>query len=406
MRQLTLAIGLIFSICSLAIGQPNLEKQIQTQFIMVEDGGTVTLPAGKIDIVGSLSLEGKKNVTIIGAGIDKTTLSFKGQKEGAQGIKIANSSNIVLRDFTAEDALGDLIKTQEVDGISFIKVRTEWTGRASKRNGAYGLYPVQCQNVLIDSCEAIGASDAGIYVGQSHQIVVRNSRAYRNVAGIEIENSTMADVYNNVAEGNTGGILVFDLPGLIKKGGGNVRVFDNLVQGNNYRNFAPEGNSVADVPPGTGVMVLAASDVEIFNNKIYQNRTVGTSIVSYHLLERKFDDDEYDPYAYSISIHDNEYQRGKNGKKMPTLKNRFGLLFFAKFGRKVPDIIFDGIINPAHADSDGKLKPAYQICIRNNGSAKFVNLDAEHGFEGLNHDLSVHDCMFKNLDPAQPVMRK
>ena len=97
------------------------------------------------------------------------------------------------------------------------------------------MYPVQCQNVLIDGCEAIGASDAGIYVGQSHEIIVRNSRAYRNVAGIEIENSTMADVYNNIAEGNTGGILVFDLPGLIKKGGGNVRVYNNKIRNNNYR---------------------------------------------------------------------------------------------------------------------------------------------------------------------------
>ena len=28
------------------------------------------------------------------------------------------------------------------------------------------LYPVQCQNVLIENCSAMGASDAGLYVGQ------------------------------------------------------------------------------------------------------------------------------------------------------------------------------------------------------------------------------------------------
>ena len=86
-----------------------------------------------------------------------------------------------------------------VDGISFIRVRTEWTGGVSSDNGAYGLYPVESKNVLIDSCVAIGASDAGIYVGQSENIIVKNSRAEFNVAGIEIENSYYADVFDNHA---------------------------------------------------------------------------------------------------------------------------------------------------------------------------------------------------------------
>ncbi len=377
--------------------QPMLEKKIQTQLIMVEDGGTIELPAGKIEIIGSLAMEGKKKVTIKGAGMDKTILSFKGQKEGAQGLKIANSESIILEDFTIQDALGDGIKTQEVDGISFVRIKAEWTGKASKKNGAYGLYPVQCQNVLIDECVAIGASDAGIYVGQSHQIIVRNSRAYRNVAGIEIENSTMADVYNNIAEGNTGGILVFDLPGLIKKKGGNVRIYNNTVQANNYRNFAPKGNTVADIPPGTGVMVLAASDVEIFDNQILDNKTVGTSVVSYYITERKFEDDEYDPYAYRVHIHDNTYRRSKNGKMMPTWSKKIGLLLFFKFGRKVPDILVDGIFNPEHLDENGDLKPNFKICINNNENAAFANLDAENDFEGLTEDLTGFDCTSEPL---------
>ena len=41
----------------------------------------------------------------------------------------------------------------------------------------------------IEHCIAIGASDAGIYVGQSNNIIVRNCEVFQNVAGIEIENS-------------------------------------------------------------------------------------------------------------------------------------------------------------------------------------------------------------------------
>ena len=75
------------------------------------------------------------------------------------------------------------------DGVVFRRVRVEWTNGPSSENGAYGLYPVECRNVLIEECVAIGASDAGIYVGQSVDVIVRRSRAEYNVAGIEIENT-------------------------------------------------------------------------------------------------------------------------------------------------------------------------------------------------------------------------
>ena len=58
-----------------------------------------------------------------------------------------------------------------------IRLRTEWTGGPKETNGAYGFYPVESKDVLIDGCVAIGASDAGIYVGQSQNIIVKNSIA-------------------------------------------------------------------------------------------------------------------------------------------------------------------------------------------------------------------------------------
>ena len=154
------------------------------------------------------------------------------------------SDRVTLRDFAVEDAKGDAIKVKGVNDISFIRVRTEWTNGPDEFNGAYGLYPVESKNVLIDSCIAIGASDAGIYVGQSENIIVKNSRAEFNVAGIEIENSYYADVYNNHAENNTGGILVFDLPDIPQQGGHHVRVFKNKSINNNTDNFATFDSSL------------------------------------------------------------------------------------------------------------------------------------------------------------------
>ncbi|MDP5169137.1 MAG: right-handed parallel beta-helix repeat-containing protein [Bacteroidia bacterium] len=370
-------------------------KQLQTQMILAEPGDTIDVPAGTHLVSSSLSLDEKQNVVIRGAGMDETIISFKKQRDGAEGIRIANSSNITIMDLTVQDAAGDCIKVMDTDGIAFLRVRTEWTGRAKKTNGAYGLYPVSCQRVLIDGCEAIGASDAGIYVGQSHQIIVRNSLAYRNVAGIEIENSTMADVYDCEAYENTGGILVFDLPDLPKEKGGNVRVFRNHVHHNNFRNFAPKGNIVGTVPPGTGVLILATNNVEIFENKVLENKTVGAGIISYYMTENPIQDDNYYPYPTSIYIHDNTFAKAR---KRPTLKNKIGILLLAKFGKDVPDILYDGIVDKETLAENGSVKPEFQICIRNNGEATFANLDAEHNFVNLNQDISVHDCTRTSLD--------
>ncbi|TAH08088.1 MAG: hypothetical protein EAZ14_10465 [Runella slithyformis] len=376
---------------SVAAAQPEVQKKIQRQLIMAENGSTIALDEGTFAIRSSISLEGKKNIVITGKGIDKTILSFKGQTEGAEGLRISNAEQITLENLTVQDAKGDAIKAMNVNGITFRNVKVEWTGEPSETNGAYGLYPVLCQNVLIEGCTAIGASDAGIYVGQSKNIIVRECKAYRNVAGIEIENSQMADVYENEATENAGGLLVFDLPDLVQKKGGNIRLFDNDVHHNNYRNFAPKGNIVASVPQGTGIMVLATSNVEIFNNRILQNHSIGTSIVSYYMTELPIKDSLYYPYPTGIYVHDNVYQRDA----VRFLgKGRTGLLFKYKLrvGKNVPDIIYDGIIDDKTRDEKGEVKPDAKICLRNNQNATFMNLDAANNFKNRSRDASKMDC--------------
>jgi parallel beta-helix repeat protein len=329
---------------------------------------------------------------IKGAGEDKTILSFKGQISGAEGIKITNSSNITIQDLTVQDTKGDGVKTQLVEGIQFVNVKAEWTNGGEKDNGGYGIYPVQCTNVLIDHCTAIGASDAGIYVGQSKYIVVKNSKAYQNVAGIEIENSWYADVYDNEAYNNTGGILVFDLPDLIQKDGGYVRIFRNNIHDNNHINFAPKGNTVGKVPQGTGLMILATRHVEAFENKIVNNISAGTAIVSYYITENPINDKSYKPFPSDIYIHDNYYERPR---VKATGKGRLGKMyrFKLRFGKNVPHILYDGI-----EDKDNKNR---NICIRNNTNATFVNIDAEHGFKNKSTDITPHDC---EQQPIAPVV--
>ncbi len=369
------------------------QKKLQRLFVTATDNSTIELPEGTFQLNMSLWLDGKKNVIIKGKGMDKTILNFANQVSGAEGIKVTNGKNITIQDVTVQDTKGDAVKTQYVDGITFKQVKAEWTRGANSNNGGYGLYPVQCTNVLIDGCEARGASDAGIYVGQSKYIIVRNSKATENVAGIEIENSLYADVYDNETTNNTGGILIFDLPDLVQKKGGYVRVYRNNVHHNNHINFAPKGNIVGKVPQGTGVMILATNHVDVFENKIDNNITASTAIVSYYITENPIKDSSYYPFPTQINIYNNNYERES---VRATGKGRMGKMyrFKLRFGKNVPHIQYDGIVD---------VKNPAEICIRNNSNQSFANLDAEKGFKNISRDASKHDC---TLPPVSKVELK
>ena len=354
------------------------EKDFQLKLILAEPGDTIKLESGLFPILGTLSMEGKEDIVIRGAGMNGTILSFAGQVEGAQGLSITNCTNITLEDFTVQNAKGDAIKCQYVNGITFRRVKAQWLGGPKPTNGAYGLYPVQCENVLIEHCVAIAASDAGIYVGQSKDIIVRFSEAFDNVAGIEIENSTRADVYGNNVHGNTGGILVFDLPDLAVKEGKQVRIFDNIIKDNNIDNFAPEGNIVGKVPSGTGIMVMATEQVEVFDNTIINNKTAGTAVVSYYITEEETKDSQYNPYTSAIYIHHNIYRRAP---QIPTLDHDIGLLLFVHFFRDVPDIIYDGMPDPRYVGDNGLIPDSRRLCIADNLEAGYLNLDISKNFE-------------------------
>ena len=361
----------------------NSQEQVQEALILAKPGDTINLEEGLYQFEDGLSLD-IDNVTIIGAGMDKTVLSFADQKSGAQGL-LVTSDGVILKDFAIEDAKGDALKVIGANGIYMVNLRTEWTGGPSSSNGAYGLYPVESKNVLIDGCVAIGASDAGIYVGQSENIIVRNSRAHYNVAGIEIENSFYADVYDNIASHNTGGILVFDLPDLPQQGGHHVRVFRNKAINNDTDNFAPEGNIVGEVPRGTGIIIQANSDVEVFDNDISGNGTVNLSIVTY---SAETDDENYYPHPKSIQVHGNRF--GNGGFDPDVDKAIAGILYELSEGN-MPDIFWDGVL-PLTQMIFGQ-PDEEKLVLSDNGDASFMAL------KPIKYMLSLPNATTSDTEP-------
>lgn len=305
---------------------------LQTLLIEVDEGGVVDLPEGTIELVDGLSLD-VAGVTIRGAGQDKTVLDFAGQTGAGEGL-LVTSDDVTLEGFTIRDTKGDGIKSKGADRIIYRDLTVEWSGEPDEDNGAYGVYPVESTDILVERVTVRGASDAGIYVGQSDNIIVRDSLAEYNVAGIEIENSTRADVYNNTVTKNAGGVLVFDLPDLPKVGGHSTRVYSNQIFDNNTRNFAPPGNIVASVPSGTGIIVQANDKVEIFDNTFADNRTAHVLLVAY---SPDFTDERYNPLPRNVLVTGNSFE---NGGYEP--QGDLQLLALA-LGGSLPDIVSDGV---------------------------------------------------------------
>jgi len=349
------------------------QADFQETLINIQEDEVIQFEAGTYNFDNTISGIGVKNVTIIGAGINETILSFAAQTAGAQGLKLDDMDGLLLANLTIQDASGDNVKIKGCNGVSMINVGAVYTGDPSEDNGAYGLYPVECENVLIDGCYIRGASDAGIYVGQSSHVIVRNNTVEYNVAGIEVENCLYSDVYGNDVSNNTGGVLVFDLPGLeIIPQGGYTRVYNNDIYDNNHANFAPEGNIVGTVPPGTGIMVLASRECEIFNNNIDRNNMLGVAIVSYEVIGvlsgNQNNDTLYDPYTYLINIHDNNFSRGTAFPEATNATSNIltGPIVFGSF-ENATDIVHDGITNPDVSWDEQR------TCLNNNTNATASN---------------------------------
>ncbi len=323
----------------------DLAESVRVAFSTIQDGDTIVFPAGyyslstQIKVVGNPLEDGRlKDITIMGAGVNETIIDFsglpkgsKGDPDGVDGLLLSDIDNLVISDLTVAEAGKNAIKVEHINGLHMHHLATIWDGELVKENGAYGIYPVNSENILIENTYTRGSADAGVYVGQSKHVIVRNSVAYENVAGMEIENCEDAEFYGNIAEKNTAGLLVFDLPIGGGKYGSNVRVYNNVIKDNNTPNFATVSDfagGVHIVPHGTGMIVLSTSDVEIFDNDISDHKSFAVAVADYGFAESPADlvvfpdqlvdaglvtqtkyksvyEDGYSPLVKNITIHDN-----------------------------------------------------------------------------------------------------
>jgi parallel beta-helix repeat protein len=285
---------------------------IETALGEAKSGSQVCLCPGTFKVSRELDLA-TQGITFRGAGAapTDTVVDFATQQSMGDKSIAVTGGDFTISNMWVKNSPGDGVDVTGVTGVTFKDLKVSWDAGSATTNGAYAVYPVKCTNVLVDNVEVNGAADAGIYVGQSKNAIVQNSTVSGSVAGIESENTTDMEIMHNKVFDNTAGILIFALPNLEKKDALRTNVHDNDIHDNNRPNFAVKGSTVASVPVGIGILILAADQAEVHGNTITNANSVGLTMVSgdtFGIISGKpWNDPMTDQFPEGNFIHDNTF---------------------------------------------------------------------------------------------------
>jgi parallel beta-helix repeat protein len=368
-------------------------EMLQTALIDgIDSGDVICLEPGTYRPTAELSLTAHLDITLKGVGESRedVIIDFSDQETGDDGIYVT-ADGFTIENLWIKNSPGNGVVVSADDSV-FRNLKVTWDAGAVTENGAYAVYPTNCNRTIVEDVEVIGASDAGIYVGQCTGAIVRHNKVYENVIGIEVENTTNADVYDNDIENNAVGILAVILPNLDKKDGSHVLIRENRVTGNDHENFAEEGTTAGAVPPGAGILVLGLPDVEVRDNTVSDQSGPAIFVGSYELFEllssTTSDDPETDKWPKRVYIHGNTFEDVGTAPMMD----------WALIGdAPIPAVAWDGVVAPeldTQAEVEICLGEGEQMMFVKGSSGDVAGLLAE---ETRTNDTSDHECTLDAL---------
>lgn len=269
-------------------------ESIQKAVEKAVPGTTIKVMPGTYHETVYIDKDGIRLIGVIEKG-KRPTLDGKGELNDAI---LYSGNNVVVENFKITAYKGNGIMSQ---------AGNNWEIRNNLiiDTGVYGIFPQLGQNGVVEHNIVSGIEDAAIYVGMSDNVHVAYNDVFDSVAGIEIENSRHAIVESNRVYNNTGGILAFITPGLPIKTTYDVIIRNNFVISNNHPNFGAPGSTVAGIPAGTGILVMAADDVVIEGNIIRGNKNAGIVITDHANAANITIDPESDPNSDRVKILNN-----------------------------------------------------------------------------------------------------
>ena len=398
--------------CDRTLTATNSNDQIPIieAIVSLSENGVLCLEPGNYDMADSVTVSGPTGLTIKGIGSSPDDVVLNYESRGAEGILVNDVDGVTVENLWIQNTIDNAVENTGSNSV-FRKIRVSWDGEPRVENGAYGIYPIGCTNVVIEYCQVQGASDAGVYVGQCTDSIVRNNLAHQNVAGLEVENSTNIEAFDNELFDNTGGLLALQEPiSEARPSNTEIRMFNNEVYCNNRENFSRPGSSVTSLPQGMGGLSFGGNNIEIFNNRFTDNRSIGFGIAS-NILNCQISDTDcpnpdtgeypipgYDPYSTDIYIYDNLFT---NNGTAPTesLAPLFNMLGFATGDDTppVPDVVWGG-----YQETPGNANNA-SICLGTDQTTAPTILVFGNACQSLDQtDAQLAACILENhsTDPT------
>jgi parallel beta-helix repeat protein len=239
-------------------------------------GDVIRIEPGIYKEAVTVSKANIKMVGITSAAGEEVIIKNPGNEDN--GIRVTDEGDgFVLVNVTVKGFKENGVILIRVDNFKLNKVKTI-------NNGEYGIFPVLCNNGVVEYCSATGHSDTGIYIGQSSNVILRFNVASANVIGLEVENASNITVTKNYTHNNVTGILVDLLPGKQLKANSDIVIKDNLILNNNHENFGEEGSLESVIPSGIGILILGSDNVLVKQNSIKGNNFFGVGVFSSKVL--------------------------------------------------------------------------------------------------------------------------
>jgi len=324
----------------------------------------VCMAEGTYEMDGTIAISLVEGLTLkgIGASPDDTLLNFGGPGTG-KGIFV-QKDRVTIENLWVKNTGDNGIEQDGVTGSVFRKVRVSWDSANQEEHGPYGIYPTNCEDALVEYSQASGAADAGFYLGKCGWLddttdggLMRYNITSGNVAGFEVENSLDVRAHDNLVMDNTGGLMPLQQPiSAERPANKNVLMDHNMVWCNNHENFATTG-VVQIIPVGSGLVNLGGDGIEIRDNDIQGNDSMGLAIVSSSFTCDAAGADcppysyPYNAYAENIYVHDNYFlNNGTNADMDSDFSIIFNILNVGTPENPTPDIMWDGNIREGNAD--------------------------------------------------------
>ena len=161
---------------------------------------------------------------------------------------------------------------------------------------------------------------------------------------------------------------------------------NNFVVNNNTANFGAPGSTVAGIPPGTGILIMAADDVIVENNIITGNKNSGITIVDLATGDPKANDPNSEGNPDRVVLLDNiMYENGND----PT--GELKAIMLTQMDTRGPDIF-------AYGGGTGST-------IRDKNKYRSFGLD-DYGVAQISNTNNIATMMTPSPVPARSVSKE